>query len=76
MFCRIGFITLIIVKYFDRNEENLPHKIFIDEREDDENIIEEEIKNNNINSINNFNHFDDSIDEFKNNELEMTNNNI
>ena len=64
------------VKYFDRNEENLPHKIFIDEREDDENIIEEEMKNNNINSINNFNHFDDSIDEFKNNELEMTNNNI
>ena len=59
------------VKYFDRNEENLPHKIF----EDDENIIDEEVKNDNINSINNFNNFDSSIDEIKNNELEMTNNN-
>ena len=58
------------VKYFDRNEENLPHKIF----EDDE-IIDEEVKNDNINSINNFNNFDSSIDEIKNNELEMTNNN-
>jgi uncharacterized protein (DUF4213/DUF364 family) len=62
---------LYIVKYFDRNEENLPHKIF----EDDENIIDEEVKNDNINSINNFNNFDNSIDEIKNNELEMTNNN-
>ena len=61
------------VKYFDRNEENLPHKIF--EMEDDEHIIDEEVKNDNINSINNFNNFDSSIDEIKNNELEMTNNN-
>jgi hypothetical protein len=64
---------LYTVKYFDRNEDNLPHKIFINEREDDENIIDDESKNENIDSINNF---DNSIDDLnKNNEVEMTNNN-
>ena len=64
---------LYTVKYFDRNEDNLPHKIFINEREDDENIIDDESKNENIDSINNF---DNSIDDLnKNNEVELTNNN-
>ena len=51
------------------------------ENDEKKNLISNENFNNNnieediINSINNFNNFDSSIDEIKNNELEMTNNN-